>query len=184
MRVLIAPDKFMGTLTARQAAAAMARGWKGVRPGDELTLLSLSDGGDGFGQVLAGFCNALRVRTVTGDVRNRLLGAQGCTRVYGPQKGLRAGDFPRAEAGLRRLAEVVRGAMGRDVAAEAGSGAAGGLGFGLVAFVGALTNLTPPDAAMASASFWLEKLTAETARQFSRRGVNLAGDYRAPIFPS
>ena len=49
MRVLIAPDKFKGTLTARQAAKAIARGWGKSRPQDVLTLLPISDGGDGFG---------------------------------------------------------------------------------------------------------------------------------------
>jgi glycerate kinase len=72
------------------------------------------------------------------DVHNPLLGLHGCTRVYGPQKGLRAGEFRRAEACLRQLAEVVRESTGRDVAAEPGSGAAGGLGFGLLAFGGAI----------------------------------------------
>jgi len=52
MKVLIAPDKFKGTLTARQAAQAMARGWRQVRPGDDVELLPMSDGGDGFGEVM------------------------------------------------------------------------------------------------------------------------------------
>ena len=53
MKVLIAPDKFKGTLTAAQAAEAIARGWHGVRPQDELDLLPMSDGGDGFGEVMS-----------------------------------------------------------------------------------------------------------------------------------
>lgn len=52
MRVLIAPDKFAGTLTASQAAAAIARGWRSARPGDELDLAPMSDGGPGFLAVL------------------------------------------------------------------------------------------------------------------------------------
>ena len=75
------------------------------------------------------------------DVQNRLLGARGCTRVYGPQKGLRPRDFPKAEAALRRLAAVVRKQFGKNIAQQSGAGAAGGLGFGLVAFAGA--KLTP-----------------------------------------
>ena len=54
MRVLIVPDKFKGTLTARAAAECIASGWREARPNDELTLLPMSDGGDGFGEVLAG----------------------------------------------------------------------------------------------------------------------------------
>lgn len=48
MRVLICPDSFTGTLSAAQAAAAMADGWRRESPGDELVLLPLSDGGPGF----------------------------------------------------------------------------------------------------------------------------------------
>lgn len=66
MKVLIAPDKFKGTLTARQAADTIARGWRQARPGDQLTLLPISDGGDGFGLVLGELLQAKpqQVRTV------------------------------------------------------------------------------------------------------------------------
>jgi glycerate kinase len=67
------------------------------------------------------------------DVQNPLLGKLGCTRIYGPQKGLKPHDFPQAEKCLRRLARVAGG----DVARQPGSGAAGGLGFGLKYFLGA-----------------------------------------------
>ena len=53
LRVLIAPDKFKGTLTAQAAAAAIAAGWRKARPADKLTLLPVSDGGDGFGEILS-----------------------------------------------------------------------------------------------------------------------------------
>jgi len=267
LRVLIVPDKFKGTLTALQAAEAMALGWRRVRPRDHLEQLPMSDGGDGFGEILSGLVGAraqpltsvnaahrpCRVRwwwearrrtaivesaeviglamlppgryhpfeldtfglgkvllaaakrgcrrlivgiggsatndggfglaralgwrfldkqgheierwtdlrrlhsaqppqvrrtargspcrpahvTVAVDVLNRLLGAQGCARVYGPQKGLRREDWPLAEACLRRLALVVKRQGGTDFAAIPGAGAAGGLGFGLMAFAGA-----------------------------------------------
>jgi glycerate kinase len=68
------------------------------------------------------------------DVQNPLLGVRGATRVYGPQKGLRNEDFAKAEKCLRALASQSRFQM---VAARPGAGAAGGLGFGLMAFVGA-----------------------------------------------
>jgi len=48
MRILVAPDKFAGTLTAPQAAEAIAEGWRRTRPDDELTPLPMSDGGPGF----------------------------------------------------------------------------------------------------------------------------------------
>lgn len=53
MHVLLAPDCFTGTLTAPQAAAAMAEGWHTSAPHDELTLVPLSDGGPGFLDVLS-----------------------------------------------------------------------------------------------------------------------------------
>ncbi|MGO4342726.1 glycerate kinase family protein [Pedococcus sp. 2YAF34] len=52
MHVVIAPDCFTGTLTAQQAAQAMADGWAQTAPQDLLTLLPLSDGGPGFLDVL------------------------------------------------------------------------------------------------------------------------------------
>lgn len=45
MHVLIAPDGFTGTLTATQAAQAIAAGWRRNAPDDLLTLVPLSDGG-------------------------------------------------------------------------------------------------------------------------------------------
>jgi glycerate kinase len=74
---------------------------------------------------------------VATDVENRLLGRKGATRVYGPKKGLRPEDFVRAERCLGRLARVVKEQFGHDFAREPGAGAAGGLGFGLLAFLGA-----------------------------------------------
>jgi glycerate 2-kinase len=52
MRVLIAPDCFGGTLTAPEAAEAIAAGWRGGAPDDQLTLCPLADGGPGFVDVL------------------------------------------------------------------------------------------------------------------------------------
>jgi glycerate 2-kinase len=258
LRVLIIPDKFKGTLTAAEAAEAIARGWRRARPADALDLLPMSDGGDGFGEVtnallkgriqyvktvdaahrpcsakwwwqprtqtaiiesaavigLAmlppkqfhpfqldtlglgavvraaakrgarrcllgiggsatndggfGLARALgwefldcggeaieqwadlirleRIRAprrrrwfsslvVATDVRNHLLGARGATRVYGPQKGLRLRDFALAERCLSRLASIAKHQFRRDFAREPGAGAAGGLGFGLMAFL-------------------------------------------------
>lgn len=259
MNVLIAPDKFKGTLTAREAAEAIAKGWRKARPTDELTLLPISDGGDGFGAVMSEQLNAKAQRTktvdaahrpckatwwwdartkaaliesarvvglamlppgkfhpfqldtfglgavlraaerkgarqiivgiggsatndggfglaralcwrfldaqgaeieswtglhalaairppkqrqlpeiiVAVDVQNKLLGLRGATRIYGPQKGIRPEDFAPAEACLRQLALAVKRWAGRDLSRVEGTGAAGGLGFGLKAFADA-----------------------------------------------
>lgn len=47
MRVVIAPDSFKGSISARAAAAAIAEGWRSVRPGDEVVTLPQADGGEG-----------------------------------------------------------------------------------------------------------------------------------------
>ncbi len=52
MRVVLAPDKFAGTLTATEAALAMQTGWRRSRPGDDLVVRPMSDGGPGFLEVL------------------------------------------------------------------------------------------------------------------------------------
>ena len=74
---------------------------------------------------------------VATDVQNLLLGVRGATRIYGPQKGLRPVDIALAERCLARLAGVIRRQFQRDFAGVPGAGAAGGLGFGLMAFLGA-----------------------------------------------
>jgi glycerate kinase len=67
MRVLIAPDKFAGTLTALEAADAIAAGWRRQRPDDELDLAPMADGGPGFVDVLhAALGGELLAATVTG----------------------------------------------------------------------------------------------------------------------
>jgi glycerate kinase len=260
LRVLIAPDKFKGTLAALPAAQAIERGWHAVRPKDKIQLLPINDGGDGFGWAMMellgareekvktvganhggrtvrwwwepksktaviesanviglallppgeyhpfkldtlGLGRVLRAAldkgarrcfvgiggsatndggfgvarsvgwefldhkgrpiwdwtqlhkldsirppehmdwpeelTVAVDVRNPLLGPRGCTRIYGPQKGLKPRDFPKAERALQRLAQVATREFGRDFAREPGAGSAGGLGFGLACFLGA-----------------------------------------------
>src|SRR5262249_49896936 len=63
VRILIAPDKFKGTLTAHAAAEAIARGWKQARLDDSLELLPMTDGGAGFGEVLSRLLRA-RARTL------------------------------------------------------------------------------------------------------------------------
>ncbi len=71
------------------------------------------------------------------DVQNPLLGRYGCSRIYGPQKGLQPADFPIAEKNLRRLAAMAKKQFHHDFAAEPGAGAAGGLGFGFRCFLDA-----------------------------------------------
>jgi glycerate kinase len=71
------------------------------------------------------------------DVRNSLLGENGATRVFGPQKGATGDKIDKLEAALTKLADVVAKTLKKDFRDEQGAGAAGGLGFGLVSFCGA-----------------------------------------------
>lgn len=260
LKILIVPDKFKGTLSATAVAEAIARGWHKVRPVDSVELLPMSDGGEGFGEVMGRFfgaqvqtvqtvdaahrpisaqwwwepktrtaiiesaaaiglallppgefhpfaldtfglgallkaaANAGARRCLAGiggsatndsgfglarslgwqffnqqgeeiqrwmdlhtlvrvvspersmlfdelvvavDVQNPLLGPFGCTRVYGPQKGLRAEEFKQADQALAQLAAVIEQQSGFKSADEPGAGAAGGLGFGMRCFAGA-----------------------------------------------
>ena len=257
-RVLIAPDKFKGTLSASEAARAIAAGWRQARPEDTLILQPISDGGDGFGSLMAealdgkptsceafnaagqtiiatywltpdqtaliesanviglamlqpseraplendstGLGQVIQHATTNGakhliigiggsatndggfgmarglgwefldsannplrkwpaltqlnsieqppnrslppitiavDVQNPLLGPNGCTRIYGPQKGLSESDLPIAENALENLARIWKQQTDTDAAQLPGSGAAGGLGFGLHCFANA-----------------------------------------------
>ena len=71
------------------------------------------------------------------DVRNPLLGENGATRVFGPQKGAADDKIDNLERALAKLADVVSKEFGVDYRDDPGAGAAGGLGFGLMSFCGA-----------------------------------------------
>ena len=71
------------------------------------------------------------------DVSNPLTGPEGAAPVFGPQKGASADQVEALDAGLANLARVIRRDIGIDIQKLAGSGAAGGLGGGLHAFLGA-----------------------------------------------
>ncbi len=71
------------------------------------------------------------------DVDNPLTGHRGASAVFGPQKGATPEDVKYLDAGLTNLAGQVKKHLGKDLAELPGAGAAGGLGFGLAAFVGA-----------------------------------------------
>ena len=68
------------------------------------------------------------------DVTAPLLGPQGATAVFGPQKGTNTDTSVQLEAGLQRLADVAARDLGVDHRNTPGAGAAGGLGFGLLTF--------------------------------------------------
>jgi glycerate kinase len=75
--------------------------------------------------------------TVASDVDNPLVGPQGAAAIYGPQKGASPQDVAVLDAALGRYAKVLQRDVGMDVADVPGAGAAGGLGAGALAFLGA-----------------------------------------------
>lgn len=101
-----------------------------------------------LGESVGGLLNLTRITqpnelalprvTAAGDVRNPLLGERGATRVFGAQKGATPEQLEILERALTRLAEVTANQFQRDQRATPGAGAAGGLGFGLLTFCGAV----------------------------------------------
>ncbi len=74
---------------------------------------------------------------VATDVDNPLFGPRGAACQFAAQKGADRAMVKRLDAGLRRLARIVKGDLGKDLAKKAGAGAAGGCGYGLMAFFNA-----------------------------------------------
>ena len=71
------------------------------------------------------------------DVSNPLTGEEGASAVYGPQKGATPEMVQRLDDALSNFATVVKKDLKKDVAEMSGAGAAGGLGAGMMAFMGA-----------------------------------------------
>lgn len=96
---------------------------------DELTEVSRVDNSE-TERLLAG-CTV----TAMCDIDNPLCGDAGASAVFGPQKGAGPEDVALLDKNLRHLAEVLLGDLKKDVLNLPGSGAAGGLGAGVVAFL-------------------------------------------------
>lgn len=148
MRILVAPDKFKGTLTARDVGEALARGVTRALPGADIVICPAADGGDGTAETLADALGGEMVtRTVTGPLGAPVqasYGVAGETAVIemASASGLRllapdeldplktttfgAGELIAAalEAGSRRL--IV--GIGGSATVDGGAGAASALG--------------------------------------------------------
>jgi glycerate kinase len=156
MRVLVAPDKFAGTLSAVEAAEAVAAGWRDTAPDEELDLAPMSDGGPGFVDVLhealGGDLLALTVRgphgaptpatvLVTGETAY-VESAQACGLDLTPEPDRHAEDASTYGVGELVRAAVEEGAT-RVVVGLGGSATNDG-GAGLLAALGATSS--PPEA--------------------------------------
>jgi glycerate 2-kinase len=155
MRVLIAPDSFSGTLSAVEAAEAIAAGWRRSAPEDELTCRPLSDGGTGFVDVLATALDGDVVPVPTVDPLGRpIVGAVLCSGGTGYVESAQACGLHLLSAAERDPLRTTSYGVGLLVAAAldcgartvvvglGGSGSNDG-GAGLLAALGA----TPRDAA-------------------------------------
>jgi glycerate 2-kinase len=93
--------------------------------------------GEGNRDLLNSFDASLPKIIAAVDVKNPLLGQHGATQTFGPQKGATPEQLEILERSLTRLADTVTRDLGCDFRNESGTGAAGGLGFGLMSFCGA-----------------------------------------------
>jgi len=151
MRVLIAPDKYAGTLTAAEAAVAIAEGWRRTAPHDVLDLAPLSDGGPGFVDALhaalGGELQAVTVRGPFGDpTPATVLVGDGTAYVESAQAcgihltgGVRGEEASTYGVGELLLAALDTGAQ-RIVIGLGGSGTNDG-GAGLLAALGATADV-------------------------------------------
>ena len=124
-------DGGLGMLTALGAKFTDGSG-NAVKPvGGEMKNIAAAD--------FSGLLPELKDTTITVicDVTNPLLGENGATFIYGPQKGATTEIRDELEAGMAHFAEIVSAACGKDIANFPGAGAAGGLGAALGGVLGA-----------------------------------------------
>ena len=97
--------------------------------GGELVNLAVID--------LTGFDPRLKniIVEVACDVNNPLCGYNGASNIFGPQKGATAEMIEKLDVSLNHYASIIKKQLGKDVLTVPGSGAAGGLGAGLMAFL-------------------------------------------------
>jgi glycerate 2-kinase len=69
------------------------------------------------------------------DVETRLLGIEGATYVFGPQKGLQPDEVKSLDQDLAHLVDRIESSLGTNFAATSRSGAAGGFGYGILTFL-------------------------------------------------
>jgi glycerate kinase len=159
MRILVAPDKFAGTLTATQAADAIAAGWLRYAPDDVVTCIPMSDGGPGFRDALA---NLIEHDGSTAFIES----ADFCgpSKVDGPWNG------STAAVGVA-VREAIAGGATRVVIGLGGSGTNDG-GAGFLAALGATADV-PLDSGPAG----LRDVTRLdlTAAGDATRGIELVG---------
>jgi glycerate kinase len=131
--------------------------------------------------------------TVASDVRNPLLGASGATMIYGPQKGAAPEMLKILEKNLHHFSIILEHKTGRNISKIPGTGAAGGLGAGLMAFCNAeiisgfelISKMTDLEEKIKHASFVFTgegKIDRQTAFGKTISGVaKLGKKYKVPV---
>lgn len=120
----------LGGSATSDCGIGMLRALKEILPGKE------GNGGrpPTWGDVL--MPDDLRI-TVAADVDNPLDGPNGAARVFGPQKGASAHDIQLLDRRAHTFAACSAKCLGRDCSRQPGAGAAGGLGYAFLEFLGA-----------------------------------------------
>lgn len=205
MKVLLAPDKFAGTLTAAEAVDAIRTGWLSRRPDDEVIVAPLSDGGPGFVDALhASLGGDLHALTVTGPLGQPtpatlllVTRGRGTTAYVESAQACGLALLPRAANGREPQADVAEAAstigVGQLVAAAVDAGAdevvvgLGGSGTndggaGLLAALGAVAE---PAKALTSGAAGLPSLVsldlAPAAARLTGRRLVAASDVTSPL---
>ncbi|MBA2559761.1 MAG: glycerate kinase [Propionibacteriales bacterium] len=192
MRVLVAPDSFAGTLSAVEAAEAIAAGWRRRAPGDELVLAPMSDGGPGFVDVLhaslGGDLLSVTVPDQYGNLRpTTVLRMEDTAYVESAQaSGLhlsgRRDPEHATSCGVGQLLDAAIDDGARRVVIGLGGAGTNDGGAGLLAGLGATSS---PPGALLGGPHSLERLeTVELAKSRSRcAGVELviAADVDIPL---
>ncbi|HEY9394850.1 MAG TPA: glycerate kinase [Nocardioides sp.] len=186
MRVLIAPDKYAGTLTAAQAAAAIAEGWRRTAPRDELSLAPMADGGPGFlellHEVLGGGLHEVEVRGPHGEpvTAHVLVDGQTAYVESAQAAGLHLTGGKGAEQassyGVGQLLLAARDAGASTVVVGLGGSGTSDGGAGLLAALGATAD-RPLDAGVAG----LEGITEVTLPEPPGLEIVIASDVDNPL---
>ncbi len=112
--------------------ALTALGWQALRADGSPITRVCPAGWSELSQLIPGELTLPPIR-IACDVSNPLLGPRGAATVFGPQKGLQAGDRDRLESETARVAQLIGQAVARPgLEATSGAGAAGGIAYGLL----------------------------------------------------
>ena len=145
---------------------------------------------DGLARLARADASALDARlaaceiTIMSDVDNPLAGERGATAIFGPQKGVEAGQVAAIDATLARYAAIVESAIGRRASERPGAGAAGGLGHALMLAGGTMrsgaqvvADLIGLDAALAGADWAITGEGRSDAQTLLSKGPCVVADH-------